>query len=70
MRGRLCEDGQWRQIVTVEDAVRGGCTLFGLEELRRKYSPEDFANLLMCQFIDDSASVFTLANLQRCMVDS
>ncbi len=69
-RGRLCEDGQWRQIVTVEDAVRGGCTLFDLEELRRKYSPEDFANLLMCQFIDDTASIFTLANLQRCMVDS
>lgn len=69
-RGRLCEDGQWRQIVTVEDALRGGCSLFDLEELRRKYSPEDFANLLMCQFIDDTASVFTLANLQRCMVDS
>lgn len=69
-RGRLCEDGQWRQIVTVEDALRGGCTLFDLDELRRKYSPEDYANLLMCQFIDDTASIFTLANLQRCMVDS
>ncbi len=50
--------------------MRGGCSLFDLEELRRKYSPEDFANLLMCQFIDDTASIFTLANLQRCMVDS
>jgi hypothetical protein len=69
-RGRLCEDDRWRQIVTVEDAVRGGCSLFDLDELRRKYSPEDFANLLMCQFIDDTASIFTLANLQRCMVDS
>jgi hypothetical protein len=27
-RGRLCEDRQWRQIVTVEDALRGGCDLF------------------------------------------
>nr|WP_276208443.1 hypothetical protein [Burkholderia sp. Nafp2/4-1b] len=24
----------------------------------------------MCQFIDDSVSVFKLAELQRCMVDS
>lgn len=68
--GRLCEDRQWRQIVTVEDAARAGCTLFDLDELRLEYSAEEYANLLMCQFIDDTASIFTLANLQRCMVDS
>jgi hypothetical protein len=27
-------DGQFRQIVTVEDAVRGGCNLFDLDQLR------------------------------------
>jgi uncharacterized protein YjcR len=69
-RGRLCEDRQWRQIVTVEDAARLGCTLFDLAELQLEYSAEEYANLLMCQFIDDTASIFTLANLQRCMVDS
>lgn len=69
-RGRLCEDAQWRQLVTVEDAVAGGCNLFDLDELRREYSAEEYANLLMCQFIDDTASVFKLAELQRCMVDS
>ena len=68
--GRLGEDGQWRQIVTVEDAVAGGCDLFDLDELRREYSPEEFANLLMCQFIDDTASVFKFADIERCMVDS
>jgi hypothetical protein len=68
--GRLCEDRQWRQIVTVEDAVAGGCDLFDLDELRLEYSGEEVANLLMCQFIDDTASVFPLADLQRCMVDS
>lgn len=68
--GRMCADGQWRQILTVEDAIAGGCNLFDLEDLRREYSAEDFANLLMCQFIDDSASLFNLAELQRCMVDS
>lgn len=69
-RGRLCEDGQWRQIVTVEDAVQGGCNLFDLEQLRQRYSPEDYQNLLMCMFMDDLASVFQLAMLQKCMVDS
>lgn len=68
--GRLCEDFQWRQIVTVMDAIAGGCDLFDIEELRREYSPEEFLNLLMCQFIDDGESVFPLATMQRCMVDS
>ncbi len=68
--GRLCEDGQWRQIVTVLDAVAGGCDLFDIDQLRLDYSPEEFANLLMCAFIDDGESVFPLAEMQRCMVDS
>lgn len=68
--GRLCEDGIWRQIVTVMDAVAGGCDLFDIDQLRMDYSPEEFANLLMCEFIDDGHSVFPLSELQRCMVDS
>ncbi|MFM5583273.1 terminase ATPase subunit family protein [Aeromonas veronii] len=68
--GKLCADRQWRQIVTVEDAVRGGCDLFDLEELRGEYSEEEYRNLLMCEFMDDTSSVFPLATLQRCMVDS
>lgn len=69
-RGALCADGQYRQIITVEDAVRGGCDLFDLEQLRQRYSPEDYQNLLMCVFMDDLASVFNLALMQGCMVDS
>ncbi|MBO3671340.1 MULTISPECIES: terminase large subunit domain-containing protein [Acinetobacter] len=68
--GRLCEDRMWRQIVTILDAENGGCDLFDIEELRFEYSAEEFANLLMCQFIDDGASIFPLAMLQPCMVDS
>lgn len=68
--GKLCADGQWRQIVTVEDAVRGGCDLFDLDQLRGEYSDDEYRNLLMCEFMDDTASVFPLASLQRCMVDS
>lgn len=68
--GMACADGQWRQIVTVEDAQRGGCDLFDLQQLRLEYSADEWANLLMCQFIDDTDSVFGLAELQRCLVDS
>lgn len=67
--GLLCADGQWRQIVTIEDALAGGCTLFDLDQLRRENSDEDFKNLFMCEFVDDKASVFPFEELQRCMVD-
>ncbi|SDJ41097.1 terminase large subunit domain-containing protein [Billgrantia gudaonensis] len=68
--GALCPDGQWRQIVTVEDAIAGGCDLFDLEQLRLEYSVDEFNNLLMCQFVDDSQSAFPLAMVHPCMVDS
>jgi hypothetical protein len=67
--GQLCDDGQWRQIVTIEDALAGGCTLFDLDLLKRENSDEDFKNLFMCEFVDDKASVFPFEELQRCMVD-
>lgn len=63
-------DNQWRQIVTVEDAVAGGCDLFDIEALRLEYGPDEFNNLLMCQFIDDTNSVFPLTVIKRCLVDS
>ncbi|SDK68430.1 terminase large subunit domain-containing protein [Billgrantia gudaonensis] len=68
--GAVCPDGHWRQIVTVEDAIAGGCDLFDLEQLRLEYSPDEFANLLMCQFVDDSQSAFPLAMVHPCMVDA
>ncbi|GLR13247.1 terminase subunit [Chitinimonas prasina] len=68
--GRRGPDGQWRQIVTVKDAEAGGCNLFNLDQLQLENSAEEFAQLFMCEFIDDGASVFPLAMLQRCMVDS
>ena len=69
--GMLGADKIWRQIVTIMDAAAGGCDLFDIDELRNfEYSPDQFENLLMCGFIDDTASVFPLAELQRCMVDS
>lgn len=69
-RGLLCEDKMWRQIVTIKDAEAGGCELFDMDELKFEYSAEAFANLLMCEFVDDGASIFPLVMLQPCMVDS
>lgn len=68
--GKLCADGQWRQIVTIEDAERLGFDLFDINQLKLEYSPEEFSNLFLCNFIDDSSSVFPLSSLQPCMIDS
>lgn len=68
--GKLCKDGQWRQMVTVEDAVAGGCNLFDIETLKNEYSTQEYKNLLMCEFIDAAASIFTLKELQNCQVDA
>jgi len=63
-------DRIWRQIVTLLDAERDGCDLFDVEELRRENSAPEFANLYLCEFIDDTQSVFPLAVLQKCQVDA
>ncbi|MEK9499020.1 terminase ATPase subunit family protein [Photorhabdus sp. P32] len=68
--GLLCADGQWRQIVTVEDAVRSGCNLFDIDQLQLEYSPDEYQNLLLCKFMDDIESIFSLQLMQGCMVDS
>ena len=68
--GLRCMDGQWRQIVTVLDALAGGCDLFDLDQLRLEYSEDEFRQLLLCEFIDDGASVFPFALIRRCLVDS
>lgn len=68
--GRLCPDRQWRYVVTIEDAANGGCGLFDIDELRDEYSEDDFNNLFMCIFVDDSQSVFKFAQLENCGVDT
>lgn len=67
--GRLCADGIWRQIVTIEDAAARGCTLFDLPGLRQRKTAAAWANLYMCQFVDDSMSVFPMVMLRPCMVE-
>lgn len=68
--GRRCEDGQWRQVVTLDQAVASGCDLFDVAQTRREYSPQEFSQLFECEFIDDGESVFAFNALSACMVDS
>ena len=68
--GKLCGDRQWKQIVTIYDALDGGCNLFDIEDLLAENSKEEFEQLFLCQFADDNSSAFKFADLQLCQVDS
>ena len=68
--GRLCADGKWRLIVNIKDAIRGGFDKLDIAQLLLEYTPERFANLFMCVFLDDSNSYFPLSVLSPNMVDS
>ena len=68
--GKLCDDKIWRQIVTVQDAADRGYDLIDIDELLDDYAPDRFANLFMCQFIDDAEAVFPLAEILRHTVDA
>lgn len=68
--GLICADGQWRQIVTITDAIASGCNLFNIEQLQQEYTEEEYRQLLMCEFIDDAESIFQLNELLLCGVDS
>lgn len=67
--GKLCGDGYWRQIVTIEDAIADGCNLFDLAKVKRKYSPARYAMLCLCQFVDYAASVFNFNLLHAALVE-
>ncbi len=67
--GALCPDGQWRKVITILDAIAGGCDLFDLEQLQLEYDDDKFQQLFMCKFIDSTQSAFSLADLERCYSD-
>ncbi|MFJ3374819.1 terminase large subunit domain-containing protein [Pseudomonas sp. NPDC086112] len=67
--GALCPDGQWRKVITIEDAIAGGCDLFDLEQLQLEYDSDKFQQLFYCKFIDSTQGVFSLADLERCYSD-
>ncbi|MEX6144096.1 terminase family protein [Providencia hangzhouensis] len=67
--GRECPDGQWRYIITLEDAIKGGFNLASIDKLRQRYNPDTFNMLYMCVFIDSGKSVFKYDTLMKCGVD-
>lgn len=68
-KGCLCPDSWFRQIINLQDAIKGGCDLFDVEQLKLEYSVEAFRQLFGCEFIDDLLSAFSLALLEKCMID-
>ncbi|HHH0134814.1 TPA: terminase family protein, partial [Yersinia enterocolitica] len=69
--GILCPDDQWRYIITMEDAIKGGLgALVDIERLRNKYNATAFAMLYMCQFVDSKDAVFKFSELEKCAVDA
>ncbi len=67
--GRLCPDGQWRYVITMEDAIANGFNLASIEKLRNRYSRDTFDMLYMCVFVDSKDAVFSFSDLERCGVD-
>ena len=67
--GRVGPDGVWRRIITLDDAEANGCNLFNRKKLAKMFSPDEFKMLFDCWFIDDTAGVFSYAQLEKCLGD-
>ncbi|MXF04499.1 terminase large subunit domain-containing protein [Escherichia coli] len=68
--GLLCDDGIWRQILTIQDAIEGGLDkLVTLSVIRNDTPPDDFRNLYMCEFVSRGECAFDYNQLIGCGVD-
>ncbi|CEE91290.1 putative phage gene [Xenorhabdus nematophila str. Anatoliense] len=67
--GRDCPDGQWRYVITMADAIKGGFNRASIEKLRNRYNQDTFNMLYMCMFVDSGASVFKYHQLEKCGVE-
>ena len=69
--GSLGDDGIYRQMITVDDAIAGGANFFNMARLLQKYPDKEvFNNLLRCVFLDDAQSAFNVKDLMACKVDA
>ncbi|VVT52988.1 Phage terminase, ATPase subunit [Kosakonia radicincitans] len=68
--GCPCPDGQWRYIITMEDAIAGGFNLASIDKLRNRYNDATFNMLYMCVFVDSKDSVFRFSDLAACGVET
>ncbi|EAU5029880.1 oxidoreductase [Salmonella enterica] len=67
--GKLCGDNIWRQIVTLEDAVKLGFDLVDTDEIRNENSPDEYANLYGCTFVKAGERAFDYNAILGCGVD-
>ncbi|WP_085445807.1 terminase large subunit domain-containing protein [Escherichia coli] len=68
--GLLCDDGIWRQILTIQDAIDGGLdSLVTLSVIQNDTPPDDFRNLYMCEFVTRGERAFDYNLLVSCGVD-
>ena len=68
-KGVVCPDSQWRYKIDVHDAVKGGCHLINPALLEEENSPDAFNNLYLCEFVDDSQSIFKLSAVEKLMTN-
>ncbi|GAA5097286.1 terminase large subunit domain-containing protein [Wohlfahrtiimonas larvae] len=69
-KGHLGQDGKFRQIITIHDAVAGGLNLVNIDKLRMQYDDESFRQLFEFEFFDSNESAFSFDEMRKCMVDA
>lgn len=67
--GTVCPDGAYRRIITLDTAIKEGCTRINKDKLMMKYTKDKFEQLFCCKFIDDTKSVFSIKKLLKCAID-
>ncbi|EFN8357075.1 TPA: terminase family protein [Escherichia coli] len=67
--GKLCGDNIWRQIVTLEDAMKLGFDLVDIDEIRSENSLDEYANLYGCTFVKAGERAFDYNTILGCGVD-
>lgn len=67
--GKLCGDNIWRQIVTLEDAMKLGFDLVDIDEIRSENSLDEYANLYGCTFVKAGERAFYYNTILGCGVD-
>lgn len=68
-KGKLCSDGVYRKIITVEDAVANGNNLISIDRLKLRH-PDNYRQLFMGVWMKNSDSAFDARAIMNCMVDT
>ena len=71
IKGKKFDDGIWRSVCTIHDAIEMGWSRVNLDELKQETpDPVLFAITYECAFVDDSNSIFKLNEIMQCGVDT